>query len=148
MYVYKEKNKVQICFVAIVIQCHSPGLKWYCDRLDPCIQQVSTHFSETKEIIYNCTVSVRKIISVRFRLAAPWRPGCCPSFGCSLAARLLPLVLQPLAAGCCPCSAAPGGWLLPSFCCPWRLAAALVLLPLAAGCCPRSAPGVSITNLD
>jgi len=48
------------------------------------------------------------------RLAAPCRPGCCPSFGCSLAARLLPLVLLPLAAGCCP-----GGWLLP-----WRLAAA------------------------
>jgi len=36
-----------------------------------------------------------------------------------------------LAAGCCPRSAAPGGWLLPSFCCTWRLAAAL-----AAGCCP------------
>jgi len=28
-----------------------------------------------------------------------------------------------------------GGRLLPSFCCPWRLAAALVLLHLAAGCC-------------
>ena len=72
----------------------------------------------------------------------PWRPNCCPSFGCSLAARLLPLVLLSLVAGSCPRSAAPGGWLLPSFCSPWRLAAALFLLPLAAGCCPRSAaPG-------
>jgi len=96
---------------------------------------------------------------------------CCPSCGCSLAARLFPFVWLPLAArllplvrllpggpaaapggwllpsfccswrvavGCCPRSSTPGGWLLPSFCCLWRLAAALVL-PLAAGCCPRSA---------
>jgi hypothetical protein len=45
----------------------------------------------------------------------------------------------PLAAGGCTRTAAPGVWLLPSYCCPWRLAAALVLLPLAAGCCPRTA---------
>ena len=65
------------------------------------------------------------------RSAAPWRPGCCSGGW-----------LIPLAAGCCPRSATPGGCLLPSFCCLWRLAAALVLLPLAAGCCPRSAaPG-------
>jgi len=93
------------------------------------------------------------------RAAAPKRPGCCPSFGCSLAARLLLLVLLPLAAGgwllLWRPATAPGGWLLslaarllpivrllrgarllPSFCCPWRLVAVLVLLPLAAGCCP------------
>ena len=35
MYVYKKKHEVQICFVSILIHCHSPGLKWYCDRLDP-----------------------------------------------------------------------------------------------------------------
>ena len=84
--------------------------------------------------------------------AAPWRPGYCPSF-CCLLRLTAALVLLPLAAGCCLRSAAPGGWLLlwrpaaapggwllslaarllpivglPSFGCPWRLAAAFVLL--------------------
>ena len=36
MYVCKEKHKAQMCFAATLMHCHSPGLKWYCDRLDPC----------------------------------------------------------------------------------------------------------------